>query len=198
MLRLKKQRNRYSQKWAGSIARGILISSLNTISPIVKKQFLIKNLIASIRFFSVKYLLPRPLEVQYIEVAENPVFLQTFDLKTKYIISERTLINKLWGIVENQSAKMKGGKSLALLLVQGRSNTKIVGGPSFEKILATVVGRGRKFYVLNSLERLKWLWSFCFFSGIFFKIYMVFLVCQNNLWEPFSFYKGYFHKNQEN
>ena len=97
------------------------------------------------------------MEVQYIEVAENPVFLRTFDLKTKYIISERTLNNKLWGIVENQSAKMKGGKSLALLLVQGRSNTKIVGGPSFEKILATVVGRGRKFYVLNSLERLKWL-----------------------------------------
>ena len=58
-----------------------------------------KNVIASIRLFSVKYLLPRPLEVQYIKVAENPILLRNFALKTKCIISERTLMNKLWGIV---------------------------------------------------------------------------------------------------
>ena len=43
--------------------------------------------------------MPGPLEVQYIEVAENPILLQTFDLKTKCVISERTLINKLLGTV---------------------------------------------------------------------------------------------------
>ena len=32
--------------------------------------------------------------VQYIEVAENPILLQTFDLKAKCIISERTLTSK--------------------------------------------------------------------------------------------------------
>ena len=37
-----------------------------------------------------------------------------------------------------------------------------------------------------------------FFPGIFLKIFRVFLVLQNNLCEPFSFYKGVFHKNPEN
>ena len=60
----------------------------------VKKQFLIKNVIASIKVLSVKHILPGPLEVQYVEVAKNPILLRTFDLKTKCIISERTLINK--------------------------------------------------------------------------------------------------------
>ena len=36
--------------------------------------------------------MPGPLEVQYIEVAENLVLLQTFNLKTKFIMSERALI----------------------------------------------------------------------------------------------------------
>ena len=41
----------------------------------------------------MKYLLPRPLEVQYIEVADYPILLLTFDLKRKCIIFGRTLIN---------------------------------------------------------------------------------------------------------
>ena len=43
--------------------------------------------------------MPRPLEVQYIEVGENPILLRTLDLKPICIISERTLIDKLWDIV---------------------------------------------------------------------------------------------------
>ena len=43
--------------------------------------------------------MPRPLEVQYIEVDETPILLRTFDLK-KYIISERT-----WGIMEYKVLK---------------------------------------------------------------------------------------------
>ena len=49
--------------------------------------------------FSLKYRLPRPLEVQYIEVDETPILLRTFDLK-KCIISERT-----WGIMEYKVLK---------------------------------------------------------------------------------------------
>ena len=64
-----------------------------------KKQLLIKNEIALIRLFFVKSLLFRPYIFQYIEIAENPILLQTFDSKTTCIISERTLIYKLWGIV---------------------------------------------------------------------------------------------------
>ena len=37
------------------------------------------------RLFSVEYLLPRPLVIQKIEVAENPILLQTFDLKKKLL-----------------------------------------------------------------------------------------------------------------
>ena len=36
--------------------------------------------------------MPGPLEVQYIEVTENPVLLQTFNLKAKFIMCERTLV----------------------------------------------------------------------------------------------------------
>ena len=47
----KKKRNMIAKKGAGSLPIGIPISSLNTIFPIVKYGFLIKNLIASVRFF---------------------------------------------------------------------------------------------------------------------------------------------------
>ena len=41
---------------------------------------MINDVIASIRLFSVKYLLLRSLEVQHLEVAENPILLRTFNL----------------------------------------------------------------------------------------------------------------------
>ena len=44
----------------------------------------------------MRCILPRPLKVQYKEVVESPSLLQPFDLETKFIISGRTLINKLW------------------------------------------------------------------------------------------------------
>ena len=39
--------------------------------------------------------------------------------------------------------------------------------------------------------------KFLFFSGIFSNIFRVFLVHQNNLCKPFSFYKGFFIKIQK-
>ena len=48
---------------------------------------------ASIRLFFEKYLLPRPFEFQYIEVAQRPILLKTLDLTIKCIISQITLIN---------------------------------------------------------------------------------------------------------
>ena len=74
-----------------SIRIGIPISCLKII-------FLIKNVTASIRLLFEKYLLPTSAFgslIYRIEVAENPILIRTFDLKTKFIISERTLINKL-------------------------------------------------------------------------------------------------------
>ena len=38
---------------------------------------------------------------------------------------------------------------------------------------------------------------FYFFRNIF-NLFRIFLVCQNNFCEPFSFYKGFFYKNPEN
>ena len=43
--------------------------------------------------------MPELLELKYIEAAENPNLLRSFDLKTKCIISGITLMNKLCGIV---------------------------------------------------------------------------------------------------
>ena len=57
--------------------------------------------------------MPRPLEVQYKEVAENPILLWTFDLKTKFIISEKTLIDNSWDVVV-QSAKIICGNVFSL------------------------------------------------------------------------------------
>ena len=46
------------------------------------------------------------MEVENIEVSENPILLQTFDLKqTKCFVSEITLSNKLWGAVEYKVQK---------------------------------------------------------------------------------------------
>ena len=73
---------------------------------------MIKNVIPSIRLFSVEYLLPRPLVIQRKEVAENPILLQTFDLKRKFIILERTLINKLWSIVVYKVLKSLTGLNI--------------------------------------------------------------------------------------
>ena len=39
-------------------------------------------------------------------MAENPILLQTFDSRTVCIISERTLINKLWCIVVYNMLKL--------------------------------------------------------------------------------------------
>ena len=88
MLRLKKKETDLDRK-----GRVIPISSLNTRFLIVKEQFLISNIIALIRIFSINYLLPRLLKAQDMEVADYPLLLQTFGLKTKCIISEKTSIN---------------------------------------------------------------------------------------------------------
>ena len=47
------------------------------------------------RFYLVKYLLPAPLEVQYINVLEKPMRFLTLGLKTKLIISESTFRRSL-------------------------------------------------------------------------------------------------------
>ena len=90
MLRLKKNKTDLSTE-RGSIPIGIPISCLNTIFPIVKQHFLIRKIKYLLSI--IKYLLPRPVEVQYIEDADYPILLLTFDLKTKCIISGRPLIN---------------------------------------------------------------------------------------------------------
>ena len=54
------------------------------------KYLFMRKDIALTRFCLVKYLLPVPLEVQYINVLEKPMRFLTLGLKTKFIISEST------------------------------------------------------------------------------------------------------------
>ena len=78
------------------------------------------------------------------------------------------------------------------LLIRAVVALKQLGAQGLEKMWGTVVRRQRKFQILNGLKRLKWLWQFCAFSARFLNMLWIFLVCQNNFCEPFSFYKGFF------
>ena len=49
------------------------------------------------------------MKVQYVEVAENPNLLRTFDSKTKSIISETTLVTKIMWYCGMESAKIMSG-----------------------------------------------------------------------------------------
>ena len=62
---------------------------------------MINDVIASIRLFSVKYLLLRSSEVQHLEVAENPILLRIFNLP-----------KELMGYCGIQIAKIIGGNFL--------------------------------------------------------------------------------------
>ena len=47
-----------------------------------------KNEMASVKVFFVKYLLTQPFDVQQIDAFEKLMQLRVFDLKTKFIISD--------------------------------------------------------------------------------------------------------------
>ena len=55
--------------------------------PIVKLHFLIRYETTLIRDASVKYLFPRSLDVQNIDVEEKPTRVQVLNLNTNLIIS---------------------------------------------------------------------------------------------------------------
>ena len=66
--------------------------------------------------------MPGPLEVQYIEVTENPVLLQPFNLKAKCIMCERTLVMSKrtlinFGVLWYKIQKSLAETFLALFLV---------------------------------------------------------------------------------
>ena len=98
MLRLKKiQKQIFQHRSKVKTHRDSNILFEHHTSDSKRTIYLIKSVTGSIRFVFIKYLLPKTLEVKYIQVAENPILLQTFDLKTKCIISETTLINRFVG-----------------------------------------------------------------------------------------------------
>ena len=49
----------------------------------------------TIKVCLVKYLLPEPFDVHYIDVFEKPMRLRFFDLKKIFITSDKTLIKRL-------------------------------------------------------------------------------------------------------
>ena len=53
-----------------------------------------RNETASIKVCFVKYLLPQTFDVQFIDVFEKPMGLRVFDLKAKFITSDRTVIRR--------------------------------------------------------------------------------------------------------
>ena len=59
-----------------------------------KITFCDRNEMASIKVCFVKYLLPQTFDVQYIDVFEKPMGLRVFDLKAKFITSDRTVIRR--------------------------------------------------------------------------------------------------------
>ena len=73
---------------------------------------------------------------------------------------------------------------MVLSIMQGRSSIKTVEGQNLKEFRPPSLADEKNF-------------SF-FFSGIFLKIFKVFLVPQNNLCETSSFYKVFFHKSPEN
>ena len=64
-----------------------------------------KNKMASVKVFFVKYLLTQPFDVQQIDAFEKLMQLRVFDLKTKFIISDKTLIRRSWGTVLYNAVK---------------------------------------------------------------------------------------------
>ena len=66
-----------------------------------------RNEMTTIKVCLVKYLLPEPFDVQYIDVFEKPMRLRFFDLKKIFITSDKTLIKKLWRIVVYNVVKLK-------------------------------------------------------------------------------------------
>ena len=72
---------------------------------------------------------------------------------------------------------------------QARSGGKIVGEGGGSKVLK----KSRPSWLADEGN----LFLICFFSGMFLNIFRVVLVDQNNLYKPFSFYKGFFIKIQK-
>ena len=61
----------------------------------------------SIKVCLVKYLLPQTFDVQEIDVFQKEMRFRVFDLKTKFITSDKTLIRRLWGIFVYNLVKSK-------------------------------------------------------------------------------------------
>ena len=62
---------------------------------------------ASIKVCLMKCLLSQSFDCQYFGVFEKPMRLQVFDLKTKFITSDKTLIRRLSEIVGYNVVKLK-------------------------------------------------------------------------------------------
>ena len=81
---------------------------------------------ASIKVCLKKCFPPQPLDVQYTDVIEKPMRLRVFDLKTKFITSDKTLIRRLRGIVA-YVVKSKVQILLAFSLVFNLFNFATIG-----------------------------------------------------------------------
>ena len=64
----------------------------------VKKLFVMRNKMASIKVSLVKYFPPQFINVQRTDAFVKLMQLRVFNLKTKFLISLKTLIRRLWGI----------------------------------------------------------------------------------------------------
>ena len=83
-----------SQYGSGSVTIRMLISCLNTMFPKVKQYLVMRNTMASIKVCLVKYLFLQPSDVQQTDVFEKLMQLRVFDLKSKFITSDKTLIKR--------------------------------------------------------------------------------------------------------
>ena len=81
----------------------------------MKKHLFMREDTVLARVCLIKYLLPAPLEVQQIDVLENPMCFPTLDLKTKLISSENTF-RSLCGMVVYKILMSKVEIDLALFL----------------------------------------------------------------------------------
>ena len=75
--------------------------------PIEKKHLFVRKDIALTRLCLVKYLLPDPLEVQYIVVLAKPMHFLTLDLNKKLITSESNSRRSLCKMVAYKVLKSK-------------------------------------------------------------------------------------------
>lgn len=103
------------KKTISPIPTGIQISCLKTMLLMMKKHLFMREDTVLARVCLIKYLLPAPLEVQQIDVLENPMCFPTLDLKKKLISSENTF-RSLCGMVAYKILMSKVEIDLALFL----------------------------------------------------------------------------------